>query len=175
MRKMLLVGMVASAAVAAMPIVSSFALTGGTVDNLVINLQDSCSLDRTTGDGNYNVSINPGGYSKNFASSTFTVTCNTPYIYTLTAQFSDLTSDGETPISYSTYDPTGAESIWTAKKDDNTTAAPSANIANGDLILQTSTANSGSTVTVRYSVGAASNQAAGTYTGKATYTLVSGN
>ena len=172
MKKLLLVG-AASAVGAAVPIISSFATTApGIQDNLTIMLSDTCEFARSMGEGDYSASINPGGYSANFASSTFTVTCNTPDVYTVTAQYSDLLNEEDDAISYSIYDPTGAESAWTAKLGENIGTA--VNVTNGEPIMQASVADGGASATVRYSVGASSSQAAGTYTGKATYTLVSG-
>lgn len=167
------VAVVTSLTFAAVPVISSFATSDSVTDNLSISIADSCSFDRTSGNGEYAATINAGTYAANFASSTFTVTCNTFDTYTVTAVFSDLTNGAEDSISYGTHDPNGSESIWTAKLGDSTSAA--VNVANGDSIINTTVADGGSTATVRYSVGAASNQAAGTYTGRATYTLVSGN
>ena len=51
-----------------------------------------------------------------------------------------------------------------------------ANLNNGDIIMGTEgdARDGGSTATVRYSVGASTEQDGGTYTGTATYTLISG-
>ena len=160
-------------ALAAVPVVSSFAASGAVTDNFSLSIIDSCFFDRTSGDGDYAVSVNPGTYSVNFASSVFTVACNTPDTYTVTAVFTDLTNGNSDSINYSIYDPDGTQSAWTAKVGD---ILPNAvNVVNGSTILNATVADGGATATVRYSVGAASNQAAGTYTGTATYTLVSGN
>ncbi|MBQ3348645.1 hypothetical protein IJG90_03985 [Candidatus Saccharibacteria bacterium] len=173
MKTTLIVGSMAAAALAAVPILSAFAATSSVQDNFSVTLVDSCAFDRTGGDGNYSVSINPGGYSANFASSVFTVTCNTPDVYTVTAEFSDLSNGEDGSIAYSIYDPTGAESAWTAKLGESIGTA--VNVTSGEQIMQASVADGGATATVRYSVGAASDQDAGTYSGYAKYTLVSGS
>ncbi len=173
MKKVFVAGL-ASVALAAVPVLSSFAEASMTTDTLTINLTDSCEFERTVGDGDYGVTLHPGSYALNFASSTFTVTCNTPDTYTVTAQFSDLlnTTNENESIVYSAADPNGTASTWQTKLGATNNIA--VNLSNGDTILSASSANGGASAVVRYSVGAASDQGSGTYTGKATYTLVSG-
>ncbi len=173
MKKILIAGAVTAATITAIPIVSSFAATSSVVDHINIVLQDTCAFQRTLGEGDYSATINPGTYSVNFASSTFTVTCNNPDRYTVTASFSDLESD-EGSIIYSTKNPDGSASSWNAKLTDDTHMA--SNVTNGDTIMGTEgdTLSGGATATVRYSVGASTDQSGGTYTGTATYTLISG-
>lgn len=181
MKKIAMVGAgVASLALAAMPMVTSFADETGVVDKFQVSLYDTCAFEKTASIGTqgeitdeYNVSIIPGSYASGFGGSTFTVTCNTPDTYEVTAQFSDLVMEGtDEAITYSNINPDGSNSVWTTTLGDAGEAPR--NLTSGDTILSAEQADGGSSATVHYSVGAASDQATGSYSGKATYTLVSG-
>ena len=180
MKKLMVAG-VASVALAIVPMMTSFATTSEAVkDSLDVTIYDTCAFEKTASAGTtgevineYSTSIMPGAYSLGFGGSTFTVTCNTPDVYTVTAVFSDLVQDGvDEAIAYSTLNPDGSRSIWTTTIGEPGEAPR--NVTSGDTILSATQADGGSTATVHYSVGAASGQAAGAYSGSAVYTLVSG-
>lgn len=173
MKKLIIAGASTALVLAAIPLLSSSADTNTITDRISLILQDTCDFERTSGEGNYTATIMPGTYSNNFASSTFTVTCNDPDVYTVTAEFTDLTAEDASPITYdSTTNPNGENSTWVTKITDD--ERPATNVANGAVIMTTTLADGGSTATVRYSVGASSDQDTGTYTGHAIYTMVSG-
>ena len=179
MKKLMVAG-AASVALAIVPMLTSFAATSEVTDSLEVLLSDTCAFEKTASAGTtgeivneYSTSIMPGSYSSGFGGSTFTVTCNAPDTYTVTAVFSDLVQEGTgEAITYSTLTPDGSSSIWTTTLGDAGEAPR--NVTSGDAILNTTHADGGASATVHYSVGASTGQAAGAYSGSAVYTLVSG-
>lgn len=95
MKKSIIAAGAASIALAAMPVVSTFALTKTIEDDITVNLNSTCSLTRTgaagtgsnagawtpatedptTSAGTYSVTMDAGATS-NLGTSTFTITCN---------------------------------------------------------------------------------------------------
>ena len=154
---------------------ASYASGRSATREATITLQDTCTFSRAEGDGNYSGIILPGGYSDNFASSVLSVSCNTPDVYYVTAQFSNLTDEHNTnnTINYTTANPNGSFSGWGVKA--GKTIPSQVRIENGSRLIDVTTADNGSTTTIRYSVSASPDQPAGTYSGTATYILISGN
>lgn len=170
MKKSLIAG-AASLALAALPVVSTFAATS-VIDTINVTVNDeTCTFNRTAGEGTYNTTIIPGNFVENFGSSTFTTTCNDPtdiQNVSITASFTALT-DGDTTndILYSANAVDGSASTWRATLGDlSATATP---LSEGDSILTAGTEST--SATVWYSVSAKAGHNPGTYKGYATYTL----
>lgn len=174
MKKYLAVGL-ASMAITAVPFFSSIshAAGGAVIDELNITLYDSCTIDRSEGLGEYYSTVIPGSHSNNFATSVFSVSCNNPDVYYITAQFSDLTDESDHKIVYRASEPNDNASYWAVKAGQ--TIPSQTYVTSGDRILSVTAADEGESVSVRYSVGVSPDQPAGSYTGTATYTLVSGD
>ena len=162
---------VVSLGLACIPMMGTHADTASVADTISLNLTDSCAIDRTYGNGEYEATVSPGGISHNFGRSTFEVTCNIPNTFEVTAEFTDLAIEGgDGTIAYSAANPDGINSSWVAAVGDaaNTTEI----LANGDNLMASTTATGSASATVKYSVGAGTTQASGTYSGQATYTLI---
>ena len=170
MKKTLIAG-AASLAIAALPVVSTFAATS-VVDTINVTVNDeTCTFNRTAGEGTYNATIIPGNFVENFGSSTFTTTCNDPTTIqnvSVTASFTALT-DGDTDndIIYSSNAVDGSASTWRATVGDLSATATA--LSEGGSVIAGGTDST--SATVWYSVSAKSGQNPGTYTGYATYTL----
>ena len=171
MKKSLIAG-AASLAIAALPVVSSFAVTPVT-DTINVTVEDgACTFNRTAGEGTYNTSILPGTFAENFGSSTFTAICNDddyPQTVNVTADFTALTNGTVADdITYSTNAVSGEASTWRVTAGSPSGVATA--LANGGALINEEISEA-KTATVWYSVGAKSDQNPGTYTGYATYTL----
>lgn len=163
MKKALLVG-AASVALAAMPLAVSFAADPPALtDNLTVNIGQACTFDRTSQSG-LSGEIELGSVNNNFGSSTFSATCNNATGYDVNAEFTSLTGPGQA-ITYSDENPQAGGGTWTATV--NGTNIP----ATGGTLMTADGVASNQTATVTYKVSVRSNQAAGTYTGQARYTL----
>lgn len=140
-----------------------------------ITLQDTCTFSRTEGNGEYSGVILPGSYSENFASSVLSVACNTPDVYYVTAHFSNLTDENNENniINYTTTNPNGSFSGWSVKA--GKTIPSQTYVENDSRFIDATTADDGITTTIRYSVSASPDQPSGSYSGTATYILISGN
>ncbi len=171
MKKSIIAAGAASLALAALPVVSTFAITY-VYDTINVTISDdACTFNRVAGEGTYNAAILPGNFAENFGSSTFAATCNdtaTGGAYNVTASFTQLT-DGENTIDYSPNAVSGSTSSWRATVGD--LSATSTALNQNDSLFADSLEAGKTEVKVWYSVGAAEGQANGTYTGYAIYTL----
>ena len=178
MKKTIIAG-AASVALAAMPVVGVFAATS-VQDKITVTVSDTCAFSRTAGEGEYNTTLLGGNVVENFGGSTFEVTCNIAagesQDINVTAEFQDLSDGAGNSIPYAAVAPTADTSSWVAMKSNATTGASAIAASNGVLINGTATDEAGTlSANVRYSVGVEEDQAAGTYTGYATYTLAENN
>lgn len=172
MKKTLIAG-AASFALAAMPVIGVFATDpAAVVDTLTVTVNESCTFARDTGGSNeFTHAMTAGEYKDDFGSNTFKANCNNGKGYTINAAFTSLTNTADatkSPIAYSATTPSANTGTWTAS------TGPDSNIpaTNGTLASRTSQDPAGgSTYTVTYKVSLHNDQAQGTYTGKATYTL----
>lgn len=183
MKKALIAGAATSIALAAMPILSTFAdIQEG--DKLTVNVGESCNLNRVAGTGSYNVdNMQLNSLNANFGTSTYRVICNNAKGFYVTATFTDLddSADGEN-ITYSATTPVAGSGTWTAAVTADTSLGegfttynidPSSEDAAAKNLMNYSgvTPADGYTATVVYKVSTRSNQAQGSYTGTATYVL----
>lgn len=169
MKKTMIAG-AASIALAAMPVVGAFAATSVT-DTITANVTDSCSFNRTAGEGTYATSILPNAIAENFASSSFAVTCNfgaEGKDINVTATFTDLVS-GDNTIPYAGGALAAGTAGWNAAAGEFSTGATP--IADNGNLIDVTAATEDQTATVWYSVATADDQATGAYKGYATYTL----
>ena len=169
MKKAIVAG-AASVALAAMPIVGVFAADPEpVVDTITVTVDETCTLTRTTGNGNYTATLNAGTVNPSVGSATFTAVCNNATGFNITATPTALTGAGEA-INYSATTPTAGSGTWTATK---TNVAGNIPATGGVLMSATGpTVAAGQTETVTYQVSVRSNQAKGDYSGTMTYTLV---
>ena len=166
-----------SVALAGLPLVNSLAVTE-LQDTIQASVAESCTLERTVGDGNYSATVQAGTVYSPFVTSTYKVICNNATGFTVDAVFTKLSGTGEA-ITYGNVTPDATHlGIWTAYTSFNsaniagTWQAASSTYTGGVLMSANSvTAAAGQTATVTYKIGIRDNQAAGTYTGTATYTL----
>ena len=175
MKKAVIAG-AASAVLAAMPVVGAFAATS-VYDIINVTVTDQCTFNRTAGEGTYGVTMLANAINEGFGSSTFTATCNFAdqsqpgaegSDIQVTAAFTSLVS-GANEIAYSGSALTAGTAGWNASKGDR--LADATVMANNSDLINVSDVFANQSATVWYSVATASNQAAGTYTGTATYTL----
>ena len=165
-----------SVALAAMPVVGVFAADNISIDdNITITVSDNCAFTRETGTGTYTATMSPNALNANVGASTYKVICNNSKGYSVGAVFSGLTGDQTTPetITYSATTPTAGSGTWTATK----TVAAGNIAASGGVLMSNNgtTPAAGDTETVTYQVSTTNTQAAGSYTGKATYTFLQAN
>ena len=196
MKKLAIAG--ASVALAAMPVVSTFAASvDGTMtatDIVTVTIDSACSL-ATSGSAlnpanTYTANITPGGAGTEITGSTFTVTCNDAGGWNLKA-----VGTGDGSVTTSMYGNTGTASddIITGTTLDGTasnwafkiTASTGVTVdtdysdfaaipSSADVVAShaaTSLGSSKDTVTATYKVAAKIDQKTGAYTGKVTYTL----
>ena len=167
MKKLAIVG--ASLAFAALPVVGVFAADPAAItDNITITVDETCTFERTTGNGNYTATMQVNGLNNSVGTSTFTAICNNASGFSVSATPTSLSGTGEA-ITYSATAPPAGSGTWTATK---TTVA--GNIAASDGVLMTAngpTAAAGQTETVTYKVSTRPNQAKGSYSGSIEYAL----
>lgn len=163
MKKKIMLG-VATLALAAVPMASTFADSADTVS---LTISTTCTI---TGGTTHSES---GGLNAlvSISGSTFTIKCNGAKGYTATLKSATAMQNGTvssyTIPYYSSTAPAAGGGVWGAY-----IGSGSSPVAVGGTIKETSAADtsaSGSTVTMNYKVGTTSTQAAGTYTGTATY------
>lgn len=168
MKKTIIAG-AASAVLAAMPIVGVFADNPApVVDNLTITVSETCTLTRSTGNGNYTATMSTNALNPSVGSSTFTAICNNAGGFSISATPTALTGAGEA-INYSATTPTAGSGTWTATK-----SVVAGNIAATGGLLMTAngpTSAEGQTETVTYAVSTSATQAKGDYSGTMTYQL----
>ena len=183
MKKKLIAAGAASLAVAAMPIVGVFAAAPvEVVDNLTLNVNESCTFS-TGGTGlNLSDTINAGAETTWSSSShAFVINCNSVN-YGVTAVSTDLTKSGATAHGTIEYVTNAAYTTGVANIGDD--GKWTAVLTNGDddaAIGKTSTTiKSGHATTtdgfsVAYKAYAGNAQEQGQYTGTVTYTLTGTN
>ena len=172
MKKSIVAG-AASLVLAAMPVVGVFAADPAAVeDTLTVTVNEACTFEHNTGStGEFTHSMSANAIDDKFGSSTFKAACNNGKGYDINASFASLVNTNNPSVSaiaYSATTPTAGSGTWTATVD-------SSNIAETKGKVATRTSQDpagGSTYTVSYTVSTHEDQAQGTYTGKATYTLV---
>ena len=166
MKKTLIAG-AASLALAAMPVVGVFAADPEpVVDNIKITVNETCTLTRTTGNGNYTAAMSTNALNPSVGSSTFTPVCNNATGFSVSATPTALSGAGEA-INYSATTPTAGSGTWTATKTE-----VAGNIdATGGVLMSTNATTTGLTETVTYQVSTRANQAKGDYHGTMTYAL----
>lgn len=168
MKKTLIAG-AASLALAAMPVVGVFAADPEpVVDNITITVSETCTLTRTSGNGNYTATMSTNALNASVGSSTFKAVCNNASGFSVGAVPTALSGTGEA-ITYSATTPTAGSGTWTATK---TEVAGNIAASSGVLMSTNSTTSAeGLTETVTYQVSTRANQAKGDYSGTMTYTL----
>ena len=166
-----IVASAASLVLAAMPVVGVFAADPeAVVDTLTVTVNESCTFEHDTGNnGSFTHAMTAGSLNDNFGSSTLKAACNNGKGYTIGAVFTSLAHTGNAgeAIAYSATTPTAGSGTWTASVNSSNIAATDGTIAN----TNTQDPAAGSTYTVLYKVSLHDDQAQGTYTGTATYTL----
>ena len=167
MKKLAIVGV--SLVFAALPMVGVLAANPEAVeDTIKITVDETCTLTRTTGNGNYTASMNTGALNPSVGSSTFTAVCNNASGFNVSATPTSLAGPtGSQAITYSATTPTAGSGTWTATKTE-----VAGNIAASNGVLMTASGpTTGQTETVTYKVSTAADQAKGDYTGTMTYAL----
>lgn len=189
MKKLAIAG--ASVALAAMPVVSTFAVIGDPlVDTLSIEVQDNCSLayDSTTahtgGVGTWSTntlsaSLAAGASNQALGSSAFHVICNNQSGWHVTAVATSLgakTDSDNRAITNASANTDGSVYHYTPAKVDTTDT--SFNVGSADAgnvaTMSAATDTSGKDFTISYTATIGATQAADTYEGTVTYTLVKG-
>ena len=182
MKKALIAGAATSIALAAMPVLGTFAATQGQ-DSLTVSIGESCNLDRAAGTGSYSKTMQLNSLDENFGTSTYRVICNNAKGFYVTATFTDLddSAQGEN-ITYSATTPVAGSGTWTAAVTADTSLGqgftayninPNSEDAAAKNLMNYAgvTPADGYTATVVYKVSTRNNQAQGSYTGTATYIL----
>lgn len=187
----------ASAVLAAMPVVGTFAASVASVqDKVDLTVQSTCTMDATVAEAGFNL-VHLGSQAAGNAygeqnGTPMTITCNEPSGWNITASATAM-SDTASPAVTSQTIPFGAyaetSSIWSAKVtlSGNNTDNASVTAGWGDYTNPTATpvvahvadttgakAVSGLVVTPSYKAYAAADQAAATYAGTITYTFNTG-
>lgn len=165
MKKLLVTGIV-TLALAVVPVASSFAATT-TTDTLNVTVSTNCNISggaTRSGSGGTNALINVSG-------GAITITCNGAKGYTAKLKsataLTNTTSSSYTIPYYTSTPPAAGVGAWAAYIGSETSP-----VAIGGTIKSTTgpdASTSGSSVTMNYKVGTTTTQAAGTYSGTATY------
>lgn len=189
MKKQMLVGVAASLAIAAMPVVGVFAEDeepavtptadpAAIEDVITVVVDESCTFNRTAGNGSYTRSMAQNALAANMGTSTYNAVCNNATGFDVNAVFEKLTGTGEA-IEYSDTTPVAGSGTWTAHtsfgEGSNMIGAwqEESSTYTGGILMSTDgvTNDEGITATVTYTVSTHTNQGKGSYSGKATYTL----
>ena len=172
MKKILIAG-IASGAIAVLPLAEVLATACGSAitDNLSVTVTSQCEFTRTSGNGTYSITKDVNTLDETLT-STFNVVCNNATGFTTKASFTSLSKSGAQAISYtSSTPPTAGAGTWTAIKGTTGTAASTSNmIANNGTVMSANGVTGGTSQQVSYKISTRANQAAGSYTGTATYT-----
>lgn len=185
MKKALVVG-AASVALAALPVVATFA---DVVDTVKVTINDNCTLSRESYGTSSGVTNNPshkngtggtwsttagqdiltttmtnGSTQANLGSSQFKVVCNNGLGYKVTVQTTSLSGGTGTTAIPNNTDYSASKSGWSP-------VSGSTKLTNGGTVTNANAATAGTVFEVSYGVGISTTQAAGTYTGTATYSL----
>ncbi|MBR3132093.1 hypothetical protein IKG33_01630 [Candidatus Saccharibacteria bacterium] len=181
MKKKIAVGL-AAVALAAVPMLNVMAIGESFTDTIVITINDTCVFARqstahTNGDGTWGTGTTAdtlsatrtnGTLTNNLGASNFTVSCNHPTGYKVTVATTSLvhgTTNSITIPNNKTY--TNSVSGWSPA---NAKTGTITKYVNGDTVKSSSSPVNSSTFVIYYGVGISTTQAAGTYTGTATYT-----
>ena len=144
-------------------------------DTLTITVEPTCSFDAAS--HSYSATMTANDLNTNVGTTTMTIICNQYNGYAVTANMTSLSGNGSNAISYSATTPTAGSGTWTAYNTPTVagTAGTAANIAaTADAAVISNsvhTSSTGDSSVIVYKVGTTNNQAAGAYTGTATYTL----
>ena len=180
MKKLAILG--ASVALAAVPVVGVFAADTTTVtDEVQVTISDSCTLGITEGAKPTKTLAN-GTADKTLAGAQFSITCNNGKGWTLKAQGDGTGDDKTTMVDAANHTiPTGTSldgsaSNWAFKAAGTGVLGGYTDFAQvpteATAIAESATPTSAQSVNITYGVSVDATQAAGTYTGKVTYTLV---
>ena len=170
--KKLIITSVVSGAMAVLPLADVLATACGSAitDNLSVTVTSQCEFTRTSGNGTYSITKDVNTLDETLT-STFKVVCNNKTGFTTKGSFTSLAKSGAQAITYtSSTAPTAGSGTWTAIKGGTGTAASTSNmIANNGTVMSSSTVTGGTSQQVSYKISTRANQAAGSYTGTATY------
>lgn len=184
MKKAIVAG-AASAVLAAMPVVATFAATVPSVqDTVKLTISEQCSMEAAAATNEINLGSAAAGAYGEQTGSVMTITCNKSTGWQVKATATTLTNGtASQDIPFGAYQTT--DSVWSAKlalggnDTDNATITTgwtdySATTASDTVVTAfvKDTAVSGLTITPTYKAYAAANQQAGTYSGTITYTFV---
>ena len=172
MKKVLVIGAI-SGVMTILPLAEVFATTAcgsALTDNLSVTVNSICNFTRTVGNGSYSITKQVNTLDQTLT-STFKVVCNNLTGFTTKGTFTSITGTG-TAITYTNSAAPAANSgTWTAIKGATNTAASTSNmIANNGVVMSSDGPTTGTTQQVSYKIGVRNNQAAGAYSGSATYT-----
>lgn len=183
MKKIAILG--ASAALAALPMVGTFAATGTTVtDTVEVTIGSGCTIESTNASNTYSDTMTNGQMKDDFGSTTMTINCNDAGGWHVTAVGSSSQTAADknkmVPSGSGTAIPTGTEtsgsvSQWAMKVEGtNATGFTTfSEVPTSATDVASSTASvSGATLTTTYRVFISATQQADTYTGQVTYTLL---
>lgn len=183
MKKGIVTGSVAALALTVLPVASVFATE---VDTVNVTVSPSCTLARqayasggvtnntshmngtdgtwstTAGENKLSATRANGTVTTGLGTSQFKVVCNNASGYKVTVATTALTSGSLSIPSNTSY--SASASGWSPIVDTE-------KIANGGTVRTESATTAGTTFEVGYGVGISATQAAGTYSGTATYTL----
>ena len=183
MKKSLVVGTAVSLALAGVPVLGAFA---SETDTVTVTVSASCTFARqayssggvtnntshkngtdgtwstTAGNNTLSATRSNGTVTTALGTSQFKVICNNSAGYKVTVATTALTSGSLSIPSNTTY--SASVSGWSP-------LVGTTKQANGATVKTESTTTSGTTFEVGYGVGISTTQAAGTYSGTATYTL----
>lgn len=173
---------ISAAALAAMPLLGVNAVNTQT-DTVSVNVVAACSMTVSGSNVGQAGDLQPGSKKDNIAGSIMTISCNNAKGWKLTAVGGDGSTASTTLTGTAGSIPTGtaidgATSNWAFKAAGSTNATIAEGYTGFKAIPATATqiagatkTVSGETVTITYGVSISKLQAAGTYTGKVTYTL----
>ncbi len=192
MKKALIAG-AASVALAAMPVVGAFAAVDPVqvVDNLTLNINESCTFSTGSTGLNLTDTINAGaettwasGDPAVASSHAFVINCNSKN-YTVTAVATNLTKSGASAHGTITYvdnaayetakSSIGDDGKWTAVLTGGDTAPSTAAITTSSSTIKSGHATTSDSFSVAYKAFAGYANEQGEYTGSVTYTLTGTN
>ena len=176
MKKTIIAG-TASAVFALTPVFGVFA-TGtqaadpaSVADTLKVTVDDTCSLTRSGGSASLTHTMTASQLKTDFGYSEIKSVCNNASGYKVTGTFNAL-ADGTKTIPYQTTAPAAGTSGWTAVLGSSSSTSYITSGTAGNIhITNTADTSAGHTATVSYIVATASDIAAGTYVGTASYVL----
>ena len=171
---------------AAIPAVGAFA---DFTDTLNVTINESCTLTRqayasggvtnntshkngtggtwstTANTDTLSATMTNGSTQANLGSSQFKVVCNRPGGYKVTVATTSLSTSGASPLSIPN------NTTYSASVSGWSPVSGSTKLSNGGTVNTVTSPTPGTTFEVSYGVGISTSQAAGTYTGTATYSL----